>query len=277
MTIDSLVSAHWLNDHLGDTDLVVLDCTVRLAPGPDGFAATSGRSEWAQAHIPGAGFADLTGELVDTESPHGFAVPTPDAFGAAMAALGVGDDSRVVLYDDAGMMWAARVWWMLRWIGFDNAALLDGGLRGWRDAGLPLSDDDVDPPAATLSVSARPELIADKAKVLAAVEGDGTCLIDSLTAQMYSGEVQMYAKPGHIPGATNTPAFDMLDQQTGLFRPLDELAGMFPDGPIITYCGGGIAASLDAFVLAMLGRDDVAVYTASLQEWTADPDAPMEV
>lgn len=277
MTIDSLVSVHWLKDHLGDTDLVVLDCTVRLAPGPDGFAATSGRTEWAQAHIPGSGFADLTGELVDTESPHGFAVPTPEAFGAAMAALGVGDGSRVVLYDDAGMMWAARVWWMLRWIGFDNAALLDGGLRGWRDAGLPLSDEPVDLSPATLSVSARPELIADKAKVLAAVEGDGTCLVDSLTAQMYSGEVQMYAKPGHIPGATNTPAFDMLDQQTGLFRPLDELAGMFPDGPIITYCGGGIAASLDAFVLAMLGRDDVAVYTASLQEWTADPDAPMEV
>ena len=277
MTIDPLVSAQWLNDNLGDDDLVVLDCTVRLAPGPDGFAATSGRAEWAEAHIPGAGFADLTAELVDTDSPHGFAVPTPEAFAAAVAALGVGDESRVVLYDDAGMMWAARVWWMLRWIGFDNAALLDGGLRGWRDAGLSLTSETVERSAGALTVSARPELIADKAKVLAAVEGDGTCLVDSLMPQMYSGEVQMYAKPGHIPGATNTPAFDMLDSDTGLFRPLDELAGMFPDGPIITYCGGGIAASLDAFVLAMLGRDDVAVYTASLQEGTADPNAPMEV
>ena len=276
-TIDPLVSVAWLHDHLGDDDLVVLDCTVRLAPGPDGFAATSGRAEWAEAHIPGAGFADLTAELVDTDSPHGFAVPTPQAFAAAMAALGVGDDSRVVLYDDAGMMWAARVWWMLRWIGFDNAALLDGGLRGWRDAGLSLTGETAERAPGTLSVSPRPEVIADKAKVLAAVEGDGTCLVDSLMPQMYSGEVQMYAKPGHIPGATNTPAFDMLDSDTGLFRPLDELAGMFPDGPIITYCGGGIAASLDAFVLAMLGRDDVAVYTASLQEWTADPNAPMEV
>ncbi|MEM7287489.1 MAG: sulfurtransferase [Actinomycetota bacterium] len=276
-TIDPLVSADWLHEHLAAPDLVVLDCTVRLTPGPDGFAAASGRPEWAAAHIPGAGFGDLTAELCDPDSPLGFAVPTPEAFGEAMAALGVGDDSRVVLYDDAGMMWAARVWWMLRWIGFDNAALLDGGLRGWRDAGLPLDDTAPSPATGTLTVSARPDLIADKAQVLAAVEGDGTCLVDSLMPQMYSGEVQMYAKPGHIPGATNTPAFDMLDGETGLFRPLDELGAMFPDGPIITYCGGGIAASLDAFVLAMLGRDDVAVYTASLQEWTADPNAPMEV
>ena len=276
-TIDPLVSATWLNDHLADDDIVVLDCTVRLAPGPDGFAAASGHGEWAEAHIPGSGFADLTGALVDTDSPHGFAVPAPEAFAAAMADLGVGDDSRVVLYDDAGMMWAARVWWMLRWIGFDNAALLDGGLRGWRDAGYATDDAPFAPTPGSLSVNARPELIADKAKVLQAVEGDGTCLVDSLMPQMYSGEVQMYARPGHIPGATNTPAFDMIDQETGLFRPLEDLAGMFPDGPIITYCGGGIAASLDAFVLSMLGRDDVAVYTASLQEWTADPNAPMEV
>ncbi len=245
--------------------------------GDKGYISESGLENFETNHIPSASFADLNEDLVDTTSAFRYAVPTPEHFGAAMERLGVADDTRVVLYDNNNSMWAARVWFMLRWIGFDNAALLDGGLRGWRDTGLPLSDDDVDPSPATLSVSARPELIADKAKVLAAVEGDGTCLVDSLTAQMYSGEVQMYAKPGHIPGATNTPAFDMLDQQTGLFRPLDELAGMFPDGPIITYCGGGIAASLDAFVLAMLGRDDVAVYTASLQEWTADPDAPMEV
>lgn len=276
-SIDPLVSTDWLHAHLAEPDLVVLDCTVRLAPGPDGFTATSGRAEWARAHVPGAGFADLTSDLVDTDSPHGFAVPTPQAFGAAMAALGVGDTSRVVLYDDAGMMWAARVWWMLRWIGFDRAALLDGGLRGWLDAGHPTDSAAPSVTPGSLTVTPRPQVIADKAKVLQAVEGDGTCLIDSLTPQMYSGEVQMYARPGHIPGATNTPAFDLIDQATGRFRPLDELAAMFPDGPIITYCGGGIAASLDAFVLALLGRDDVAVYTASLQEWTADPDTPMEV
>lgn len=155
--MDLLVTAAWLADEMKTSDdLVVLDCTVYLERNDGGFVSTSGRARWADAHIPGAGFADLDGDLADPASDYRYAVPTPEAFAAAMGALGVGDTSRVVLYDNNQSMWAARVWWMLRWIGFDQAALLDGGLAAWQAAGLPVSAEAVALPAATLTAHPRP-------------------------------------------------------------------------------------------------------------------------
>lgn len=277
--MDLLVTATWLANELKTADdLVVLDCTVYLERNDAGFVSTSGRAAWAEAHIPGSGFADLDGDLADPASNYRYAVPTPEAFAAAMGALGVGDDTRVVLYDNNQSMWAARVWWMLRWIGFDRAALLDGGLAAWESAGQPVSAEPVTLAAATLTPNARPELIATKADVLAAIDDGATCLIDALPGAMYRGEVTAYGRAGHIPGATNRSASGMVDADTGLFRSLDELRPTFPDDPnarVITYCGGGIAASADAYILTRMGFTDIAVYTASLQEWVQDPDAPL--
>ena len=278
-TIDSLVTVDWLAEHLDDPDLVVLDCTVLVEPTEDGrMRSVSGRSGYEAAHIPGAGFADLVGALSDTDSPLEFAVPEPEAFAAAMAALGVGDDTRVVLYDASGSVWAARVWWMLRWIGFDNAALLDGGMNAWVEGGNWVSTDTPERQPKQLSVNLRPGLIADRGEVFAAITDAGVDLIDSLPEAHYRGEMAMYARPGHIASAVNVPVFSAFDE-TGRFRPLDELRTLF-DGDLgrrsIAYCGGGIAASSNAFVMTRLGYTDVAVYAASLQEWAADPANPMK-
>ncbi len=155
--IDSLVTAEWLSEHLDEPDLVVLDCTVMVEQAEDGSMQTvNGRANYDSGHIPSAGFADLMGDLVDGESDLDFAMPTPEAFAAAMSALGVSDDSRVVLYDAMGSSWAARVWWMLRWIGFDRAALLDGGLAAWTAEDRPLSTEAVARPAGTLTPAPRP-------------------------------------------------------------------------------------------------------------------------
>jgi len=160
---DSLVTAEWLDANLDDPDLVVLDCSVTIDVDQNGgFRTVNGLAAFEQGHIPGAGFADLMGSLADAESANDYAVPSPEEFAAAMSALGVGDNTRVVLYDTSGGPWASRVWWMLRWIGFDNAALLDGGLSAWTDAGLPLSTEPSEEPARTLSVNLRPELIVGK-------------------------------------------------------------------------------------------------------------------
>lgn len=276
--MESLVTAEWLRAHLDDPDLVVLDSSVVIeADGNGGFHPVSGRTAFDEGHIPGAGFADLMGDLADDDSPMNFAVPAPAAFAAAMGALGVGDDTRVVLYDSAGGQWAARVWWMLRWIGFDNAALLDGGRRAWTDAGYELSVESPAVPARTLTVKLRPELIVDQDEVRAAIDDQSVELIDALPPAHYRGDFAMYARPGHIPTATNVPSNSLVDE-AGRFRPGDELDSLFTgdrDKRTITYCGGGIAASADAFVMTRLGFRDVAVYTASLQEWTADPDNPM--
>jgi thiosulfate/3-mercaptopyruvate sulfurtransferase len=277
--MDTLVSVEWLSEHLGDPGLVVLDCTVVVEFDEQGaIRMVNGRDNYEAGHVPTAGFADLMGELSDTDSPLEFTVPAPEQFAASMRALGVSDDSRVVLYDANRSVWAARVWWMLRWIGFDRAAVLDGGLGAWTAAGHPLSTEPNHPATGTLTLDLRPGLIADRDEVLASLAQDDVLLVDAMSGAHYRGEMAMYARPGHIAGARNMPSNLLLDE-TGRYRPLDEL-GMLIDGNpgdrTITYCGGGIAAAADAFVLTRLGFTNVAVYDASLEEWAADPANPME-
>jgi len=277
---DTLVTTEWLAEHLDDVDLVVLDCTVKVGQDENGeFVVENGRPGYEAGHIPGAGFADLMGELADLDSPHDYAVPTPEAFASAMGALGVGDETRVVLYDAGMSAWAARVWWMLRWVGFDRAAVLDGGLMAWQAEGRPLSTEPADQPVRVLTPAPRPGLIVDRDEVVAAIEDESVRLIDVMPEGHYRGEMAMYGRPGHIPSAENVSVMQLLDE-SGRYRSDDELAALFTTDPgvrTITYCGGGIAASSTAFVMTRLGYDDVAVYTASLQEWAADPALPMEL
>lgn len=278
--MDSLVTVEWLSQHLEDPDLVVLDCSVNIEPdGSGGFRVVSGRAKYEDGHIPTAGFADLMGELSDGESTLRFAVPEPEQFAAAMSALGIGDDSKVVLYDSSNSAWAARVWWMLRWIGFDRAAVLDGGLTAWTSDGRELSTEGANRPPGKLTLNLRPGLIVDRDEMLAATADDSVNIIDALSEAQYRGETSRYARPGHIKGASNVPVTSLMDE-TGRYRPQEELDALFeadPDSRTIAYCGSGIASSATAFTLTRLGYKDVAVYTASLQEWTADPTLPMEV
>lgn len=276
--MDPLVTTDWLTAHLDDADLVVLDATVYLRPADGGgFESVSGRADHDTGHVPGAVFADLIEDLSDTTSPLRFALPSPEAFADAMGRLGVGDHTRVVLYDRSFSMWAARVWWMLRWIGFDRAALLDGGWSAWVEEDRPVSTTASTPVPRALTPRVRPELVADRDEVRAAIDDGAVCLIDSLDPAQYRGETLAYGRPGHLPGAINAPAMTLVDR-SGRFRPLEELAERFPgdrDARTIAYCGGGIAASANAFTMSRLGFRDVAVYTASLQEWAADPDNPL--
>ncbi len=232
--MDTLVTTDWLGSELGADDLIVLDCTIFLTMGDNGYVSESGLENFETGHIPGARFADLNEALVDTTTKLRYSVPTPEYFGAAMEQLGVQDTTRVVLYDDNNSMWAARVWFMLRWIGFDNAALLDGGLKAWRAEGRSVESGPAmqsPAPSGSLSLNPRPRMIADKAEVLASIEDGATCLIDSLPPAVFSGKVQPYARPGHIPGAINIAATAMVDAGSGRFRPEAEIRAMLPDRP----------------------------------------------
>ena len=275
--MDSLVEAEWLGAHLDDRDLVVLDCSVEVSATSGAMEMTSGRASYDAAHIPGAAFADLVVDLSDTNQSIGFAVPTVEAFCAAMQRLGVGDDTDVVLYDTSGSMWAARVWWMLRWVGFDRAAILDGGLPAWTAAGRLTSDEAVTCESRTLTPRPRSDLIADRDEVLGAIDDEQVRLLDTLPEQHFRGEFAMYERPGHIRNAINVPMFAALDD-SGRIAANDrviETHGGELGQRAITYCGGGIAASLNAFAMTRAGYTSVAVYAASLQEWAADPTLPM--
>jgi len=281
-----LVETDWLAQHLDDPSVRVLECTVYLHPepsSPGGFRAESGRAKWAEGHIPGAGFVDLQEELSDKRSKLRFMMPPAAQFAEVMGRAGVGDGVRVVLYDRFVNMWAARIWWMLRAFGYDNAAVLNGGWRKWTLEGRPVSTDAGRRPPRMFVAHPRPELIADKKTVLDGVGDRATCLLNALTTEQHAGTGgASYGRPGRIAGSANVAARDLVDPKTHAYLPSEVLrdrfaeAGALHAGRVITYCGGGIAASSDAFVLALLGKDDVAVYDASLSEWAADPSLPME-
>ena len=279
-----LMDTGTLEQELGAPDLRVLDCTVFLQPRPEGgMEIHSGREHWEQGHIPGAVFADLPNDLSDKSQQLRFMMPPAEQFADAMSRYGVGDGTRVVLYDAAMNMWAARVWWMLRAFGFDDARVLDGGWKKWKLEGRPVSTEAPSYPPGNFVPRSRPGLMATKEDVQAAIESGSTCVVNALAEEQHRGETNVYGRPGHIPGSANVPAMRIIDPETNAYLPLEELrtqfegAGATSAGRVITYCGGGIAASSDAFVLTMLGHENVAVYDASLSEWAADPSLPMEV
>jgi thiosulfate/3-mercaptopyruvate sulfurtransferase len=281
--MDRLVSGGWLEKELGAFDLRVLDCSVVMEIDPDGCRHyRPGKQNWEQGHIPGSAHVDLFTQISDASSPYPFMLPSPDQFSAAMSDLGVGDGTRVVLYDSAINAWASRVWWMLRTFGFDNAAVLDGGWRSWTKDGRPTSSDPAPPfPPGNFVARPRPGLFVRTEDVLAALDSCDVCIVDALPQAMYRGERQDYARPGHIPGARNVPFGDLVDLDTHRYLPEDRLRDVFSEvlstepGRVISYCGGAIAASSDAFVLHLLGVESVAIYDGSLSEWAADPALPL--
>ncbi len=282
-----LVSTDWLAEHLADADVRVFETTVFLHNVEGGGRrAESGRSAYETGHIPGSGFLDLQVDFSDNDQAYRFMMPSPAAFAEAAGRHGISDTSTLVLYDRLGSQWAARFWWMFRSMGGRNAVVLDGGLRRWTAEGRATSTDPATYGPASFSPTADPARFADLAEVKEFIEsgtGGGRCLINALGRDQHSGADggSGYGRAGHIPGATNVPSGELTDSDTGLFRPPDELAALFEGAGadraqrIVTYCGGGIAASNDAFILAMLGYENVAVYDASMSEYAADPSLPL--
>lgn len=282
-----LVDPASLNEELGDPQLRVIDATAFLrrevVDGP--YSVESGRESYEQAHIPSAVFADIPAKMSDPDSPYRFTLPSPELFASAMGELGVGEHTRVVAYAQESPMWASRLWWLLRYFGFDEVRVLDGGLTSWCEAGLALSSATVAVASERFVARPRPELLATKNDVIAVLGGEPACLVNALTPAAFAGlGPGAYSRPGRIPGSLSVPAQGLVDPVTWRFCPRDELAlsladllAADPATPLIAYCGGGISATVDIFVLAMLGRGDVLLYDGSLTEWSADPALPLEL
>ncbi len=278
--MDPLVSVHWLAEHLEDPQLRLFDATVqvrRLLLVP---IVRTGKREWRREHIPGSAFANLF-DLSEPDKPRrSMTMPSAQWFSQRIGALGVSNDSRVVVYDRRENMWAARLWWMLRVFGFDEAAVLDGGWSAWKDAGYSVSSAPCHYPPATFDAAERPGLVIGKQEVLAVLDDPDVCLINALGRRQHRGEVNEYGRRGHIPGSRNVTAWEILDRQTQCYRPVPELrhkVGTALEAKrIITYCGAGAAAASLANVLVRLGHPHVAIYDGGLLEWCADRSLPLE-
>lgn len=277
--MDSLVSTDWLADHLGDTDMLVLDANSHLPA-----AGRDAREEFAKGHIPGARFLDLA-SFKDSSSPVPKALPTGAQVAERLASLGWQPGLRIVIYDDSAVKTSARAWFALRRAGVASA-LLDGGLGKWKAEGRPLQtgdapDSDVGAAAALETTDA---LVRTKADMVANIASRAEQVTDARDGERFSAAVDdaVHGLPGgHIPGARNL-FFRDLYAEDGTFRPEAELrtafaqAGVDLTRPIVTSCGSGVTASVLLFALHRLGIEDSALYDGSWSEWGADPATPKE-
>lgn len=279
-----LVSIEWLAEHLNDPHLRILDATVLLSPPSEPgkvWTVESNRQLHDALHIPGSHHADLIAEF---SAPIGrFPRPSVEVFKSSIARLAIGPNTRVVIYDRASCVWAARLWWVMKSFGLE-ASVLDGGFSAWQSGERPTASEILPlGSVAPFAIQDQPELFADRDDVLAFVKNGGACLVNALDAtDFYAMETNSYARPGRIPGSLNIPASSLLDPHTGKFFSTPVLEERFAEvisrpGRKVLCCGGGVAACADALALTILGEDDLVVYDASLEEWAAEPSLPMEV
>ena len=271
MIFEPVVSAAWLADHIGLPDLAVVDVRWYL----DG---RSGRAAYDNGHIPGAVFVDLDRDLSSPPSPQGgrHPLPSPGAFAAAMGRCGVGDSTRVVAYDDAGGVIAARLWWMLDALGHP-ASVLDGGIGAWAAGELATGADD--PVPAEFSAAPWPTARLIDADGVAALTASCTVILDARSADRYAHGGPVDPRPGHIPGARSAPATDNLAD--GRFRAPQELGEHYrglgaADRDVVAYCGSGVTACADLLALRRAGLPDGRLFAGSWSAWGADPTRPAE-
>lgn len=274
--MDLLVSTDWLAAELGAPDLRVLDAT--------GFLPSSGRDARAEheaAHIPGAARFDIDA-ISDPESPLPHMLPTEHLFASRVRALGIGDASRIVVYDNSPLHSAFRAWWMLKTFGARYVAVLDGGFQKWTAEGLPTESGVPQPARGHFTPVLDETAVADKALVASLVGNAGHQIVDARSAARFAGEE---AEPraglasGHIPGSRNLPQGQLFNPDNTMKRGNDlraafEGAGVDLDRLLITTCGSGVTAAVLLFGARLLGKDDVRLYDGSWSEWGADPETP---
>jgi thiosulfate/3-mercaptopyruvate sulfurtransferase len=274
--MDDLVSTAWLAERLDEPGLVVIDASAHL---PD--AERDARAEFEAGHIPGARFLGLD-SFKDFASPVPAALPTAEQFAARMAEIGVRDGARLVIYDDSAAKTSARAWVICRLHGFDQVAILDGGLGKWRAERRRLERGATAVNAGTVTAGAGPMKVRTKADVLANVISAEEQLLDARGAGRFTGaepEPRPGMASGHIPGSLNLPFGRML-KPDGTFRDEAGLraafieAGIDLERPVVTTCGSGVTAAVLLFALHLLGKHDVALYDGSWSEWGADPATP---
>ena len=276
---DALVSSDWLAASLEAPDVRVVDASWYL-PAEE----RDPRAEYDGAHIPGAVFFDID-EIADTDSGLPHTLPSPEKFSSRVRKLGLGDGSRIVVYDSGNWMAAPRVWWMFRTFGHNDVAVLDGGLAKWRAEGRPINDNPVMPRERHFTARLNTLLIRDVEQMIANLDSRREQVLDARAAGRFSGvepEPRPGLRAGHIPGSLNLPFAGLVEAETRTLAGIDRLETLFSGvgvdlgRPVVTSCGSGVSAGVLALGLHLVGHRDVAVYDGSWTEWGSRDDTPIE-
>ena len=285
MPVEPLVSTAWLADHLSAPNLRILDIrgsvTTRLtAPGVETATYQGASAEYAASHIPGSIFVDWTVDIVDQADPIPVQLAQPAAFAAAMGQRGVGDSTHVIAIDHMGGQFATRLWWALRTYGHETVSVLDGGWNRWVEEGHPVSSSPVAALPATFHPNPQPGWRWEASEVAQRIGDANWQIIDARDAGQYTAAKRRGPRGGHIPGAIHLPR-ELFFAEGGGFKPLDQIRALIErygvklDQPIVTYCNGGVAATLPLFHLARLGVATIGNYDGSWNEWSGREDLPV--
>ncbi len=277
-----LVSTDWLAAHLHDSNLRIVDIRGHVAPAteppPHYF---NHHPDYLTSHIPGAVFVDWVHEITDPDDPRHAQIAKPERYAAVMSRIGVGSDTLVVAYDDAGGMMAARLWWSLNYYGHSRAVVLDGGWNKWVAENRPVTADIPQPEPAIFTPKRNPAIYRNVEQVLDKLNSS-TRLLDVRSPAEFNGEASRAERKGHIPGAVNRSRHDLL-QADGTMLPPEVLKVKFAElgitantPEVIVYCNGGVSASYGLLALKMAGIESGAMYDGSWKEWGNNPDLPLE-
>jgi thiosulfate/3-mercaptopyruvate sulfurtransferase len=279
MKYDALISIQDLRANLGNPDWVFVDCRFDLSD------KTIGKEHYLEAHIPGAVYAHLDNDLASPVIPGKTGrhpLPDVETFAETLSKWGIDGSVQVIAYDDDSGKYAARLWWLLRWLGHDAVAVLDGKFSHWVEAGFPTTAGIEANKIRSFTPHIRPELMVDADRVMAIRNDPAFRLIDSRTEDRFHGIMEpLDPVAGHIPGAVNAFFGDNLTKE-GHFKSkadlrarFDKIIGVAPPEKVVLYCGSGVTAAHNLLALIHAGLGEALLYPGSWSEWITDPDRPI--